>query len=320
MRYLLTFFLPFAFYCGLVAQQLPQYSMYMLNKYAFNPAYAGFDNTLSATGVIRKQWAGLDKSPFTQHFNAHTPLNLIGGGVGILFENDVIGASKNTLAMLSINNQIPLGSGILSFGASGGIYQKSFDGSKLKTPEGDYNETTISHNDHLVPEGKVQALTPVFDAGVYFKGKIIETGLSAKNLLERNIEYDDLKIQLLRNYFFTFGLNFELTNNITIHPSILLKSDIKQTQIDFSAIVRYDDNIFGGVAFRGYDSDSMDAVSLLAGLKLSEKITVAYSYDLTLSSLKLVSNGSHEVMINYNLNKPFGTGKLPPIIFNPRNL
>ena len=58
----------------------------------------------------------------------------------------------------------------------------------------------------------------------------------------------------------------------------------------------------------------------MGGFKLSEKITLAYAYDLTLSELSQVSNGSHEIMINYNLGKALGKGKPPRIIYNPRNL
>jgi hypothetical protein len=111
-----------------------------------------------------------------------------------------------------------------------------------------------------------------------------------------------------------------LGKSISIEPSVFLKSDLIQTQIEFSTLVNYNDNIFGGVSIRGYNSNSIDAVVILAGYKLSERVTLAYSYDLTLSGLKHVSNGSHEVLINYNLNRPIGKGILPKIIYNPRFL
>ena len=71
----------------------------------------------------------------------------------------------------------------------------------------------------------------------------------------------------------------------------------------FSALLKYNDNIFVGGSFRGYNSDSRDAVALIFGFNLSEKITVAYSYDLSLSNLSTVNDGSHEITLNYNLGK-----------------
>jgi hypothetical protein len=100
----------------------------------------------------------------------------------------------------------------------------------------------------------------------------------------------------------------------------LLKSDLVETQIEFSTIARYNDNIFGGVSFRGYNSNSFDAVVILAGYKLNENLTLSYAYDITLSGLSEVSRGSHEIMLNYNLNKNIGKGRLPKIIYNPRFL
>ncbi|NJK84494.1 MAG: type IX secretion system membrane protein PorP/SprF [Saprospiraceae bacterium] len=56
------------------AQQPSQYSLYMFNRMAYNPAYAGLDNSLSTTGVFRRQWVNLQGSPIAQHLNLHAPL------------------------------------------------------------------------------------------------------------------------------------------------------------------------------------------------------------------------------------------------------
>ena len=129
-----------------------------------------------------------------------------------------------------------------------------------------------------------------------------------------------LSFQLDRTYFFNAGYRFDLGKNITLRPSVLVKSNISQTQIDFSLITRYNENIFIGASFRGYQSESLDAVALIGGFKLNEKFTLGYSYDLTLSNLKAVSNGSHEIVINYNMGKQIGKGRPPKIIYNPRSL
>ena len=69
-----TLFFFFAFLNLTWAQQPAQYSLYNLNKFNFNPAYAGLDNSLSVTGVYRSQWVGLPGKPVTQNINAHMPL------------------------------------------------------------------------------------------------------------------------------------------------------------------------------------------------------------------------------------------------------
>lgn len=310
----------------LQAQQLEQYSLYMLNKFKFNPSYAGLDNSLSITGVIRKQWVGLEGSPAGQLLNFHMPVYLIGGGIGIHIENDLIGAQRNTQASFTYGYHINLGeSSILSVGVRGGVIQKSLDGRKLRAPDGVYgpDQNFIDHKDGFLPIGTESSIAPKFAFGLYFINESIEFGVAVNNLLESSFNYqfevsNDIKLQ--RSYILNLAYNLNIGSSFTIYPSILIKSDIGQTQVDFSTLVKYNDNIFGGASFRGYNANSIDAVVFIAGLKVSEKLTLAYAYDMTLSSLNLVSTGSHEIMLNYNLNKIIGRGIPPKIIYNPRFL
>ena len=310
-------------FCGTltvgVAQQAPQYSMYLFNKFGFNPAYAGLDHTLSITGVSRWQWVNLQGSPQTQQVNVHMPLYLVGGGLGMTFENDQLGAEQRLAFSLAYNYQIPVGAkGILSFGLSAGYLQYSLDGAKILTPGGDYEGGQIDHNDQLLPVGKESTSAPTAHAGIYYQGEWLEAGFSAVNLLETPLGFGGFDYQLARSYYFNLGGKLALGRRFQLLPGVLVKSDLEQLEIDLSAVVQYNDNIFGGASFRGYNAESLDGVVILAGIKLNEKITLAYSYDLTLSTLREVSDGSHEILINYNLGKPVGKGKMPPVIYNPR--
>ena len=130
----------------------------------------------------------------------------------------------------------------------------------------------------------------------------------------------NVNFQLKRHCYITMAYNWDINNSFSLQPSIMVESDFIETQLEVSTIIKYNDNIFGGLAFRGYSENTIDATAFLVGMKLSEKITLAYSYDLTLSSYNSVSNGSHEVLIRYNLNKIIGAGVLPRIIHNPRFL
>lgn len=304
-----------------IAQQPAQYSLYMLNPLGWNPAYAGMENSLSITGVFRKQWTGLEGSPTTQNISAHMPLYIARGGIGINVENDEFGAERWTAGTISYNFQKELGSSILAIGASAGMIQRELDGSKIRTPDGEYIEPgNPNHNDPILPLNAETASVPTFGAGIYFINERLEAGFSVRNIAEGQAEFSTLTLSLKRNFNFNIGAHFDIGRMLSVHPYALLRSDLTQTQVDFSVILRYNDNIFGGASFRGYNSNSTDAVAILAGFKLSEKLTLAYAYDLTLSDLNTVSNGSHEISLNFNLNKRIGEGKLPPIIYNPRSL
>lgn len=292
-----------------------------MNKMHWNPAYAGLDNSLSITGGFRKQWVDLEGSPTSQNLNLHMPLYIVSGGIGLNVENDVLGPERRTAATLAYNYQMPVGGGRLSIGLAGGIVQRALDGSKLRTPEGNYDEPgIIEHNDNLLPLVEETAIVPTFDAGIYYQSEWLEIGISSKNLVEMTADFSTISQTLTRNYFAIVDAHLELSSMFKLHPSIFVRSDFVQTQTDVSLRVQYNDNIFAGASFRGYNTNSIDAVAMIVGLNLSEKFTLAYAYDLTLSDLNLVSNGSHEIMLNYNLNKPIGEGRPPNIIYNPRSL
>ncbi len=307
-------------------QQPTQYSLYMWNPFGFNPAYAGLDNSLVFQGVFRKQWVNLPNSPTTQVFNAHMPAYLLGGGAGFQVENETMGSWQQTTFALAYDYQLTVGqAGILSLGLSAALVQRRLDGSAIRTPEGLYDPdvqhpANPDHIDPLLLNGEMDGNAPEFGFGVYFMGERFQGGIAVRNLSERTVDLGSFGFGLDRTYYLNLGYQLDVARNLIALPSLLLKSDLAQTQIEFTTLLKYNDNIFLGASLRGYDSNSLDAVSFLGGIKLSEKITLAYAYDYTLSALSSVSNGSHEIMVHYNLGKPIGKGRPPKIIYNPRNL
>ena len=322
MKRKLHLLIAFIFAClHLAAQQTPQYSLYMLNQFGQNPAYAGLDNTLSATGVYRTQWVGLAGAPVTQIVNAHMPLNFISSGIGIQIENDILGASQRTGASLAYSYQLELNrNSRLSIGINGGIVQQSLDGSKLRTPDGTYDpdQNIIIHNDDILPIGNISTNLPIFSAGVFYQAERLEIGLGVLNLQEPTANFTDLSLKLRRSYYLSASYTIELSRTLILKPSVQVKSDIVQTQIEASTLARYKDNFFLGASYRGFTAQSRDAIVALGGFKLNDKWTIGYAYDFTLSALKTVNNGSHEILLNYNFGKPIGQGVPPKIIYNPR--
>jgi type IX secretion system PorP/SprF family membrane protein len=303
------------------AQQPAQYSLYMLNPYAVNPAAAGLEKTLTATGGYRTQWVDIQGNPVSQFLNISLPLSIIGSGIGFSVHNESLGARNGLTLKASYNYILKMGDNQLSFGLGGGIVQGALDGNKLRTPDGDYTQGVINHNDRVLSAVSVNGSIPTFDAGVYFKSEKFEGGVSTNNLTEPILSLkgqNDINVKLKRNYFGMAMAHFDLINKITIHPSVLIKSDAVQTQMEFSTFLQYDDNIFLGTSFRGYNKNSQDAIVILGGFKLNSKLLLAYSFDFTLSALKTVNQGTHEIVLRYNIGKEFGIGKLPPIIYNPR--
>lgn len=307
---------------ALRAQQPVQYSMYGLNKLAFNPGYTGLENSLSITGAYRTQWVGLPGSPTSQSFNAHMPFYALGGGVGVAAENETIGSWRQTSFAANYAYHVPVGkASLFSLGISLGMVQRQLDGSKVRTPSTEVDDLgNIDHNDSYLPVGLENGSGPTAQFGLYYQGEKLEVGFSAVNLLGNQVAISNVDFTQARTYFLVLGYQLDVGKKISAFPSLLLKSDVYQTQMDFSLTAKYNENIFVGTSLRGYGQNSLDAVVLMGGFKLNDKISIGYAYDFGLSKLRNANTGSHEVVVNYNLGLQIGKGRPPAIIYNPRSL
>ena len=96
-----------------IAQQVPVYSLHMLNKYQFNPAFGGLEASLAVNGSYRTQWNGIAGNPVQQHLDAHMPMYILNGAVGMAFDGESIGAEKTTRFRLSYNYMMQTDYGLL---------------------------------------------------------------------------------------------------------------------------------------------------------------------------------------------------------------
>jgi hypothetical protein len=99
-----------------------------------------------------------------------------------------------------------------------------------------------------------------------------------------------------------------------------VRSDAVQTQTDAALVLQYRQTASLGALLRGYDSKSLDAAAILASFALSERWQLGYAYDLSLSPIRQVNDGSHEVLLICTLPGTLGARRAPRTIYNPRNL
>ena len=88
----------------------------------------------------------------------------------------------------------------------------------------------------------------------------------------------------------------------TLYPSMLLKTTVTDTQLNFDLTALYNNFIVGGVSYiTGND------FSLVAGVKFSnggkfDGMRALISYDLIGSQIRAQSSGSVEFMVGYSFN------------------
>src|SRR5690606_21619471 len=143
------------------AQHLGQHSLFMQDRYGFNPAYGGMERSLAAGLHYRSQWAGLEGNPEYRALTAHMPFYLWQGGVGVQLTNQMIGAERQTTFALSYNFVAQSTIGVFSAGLRAGLMQKRLDGTRLRAPEGFYEGILIDHLDPNLPNGVVSGVAPL---------------------------------------------------------------------------------------------------------------------------------------------------------------
>lgn len=302
-------------------QQLSRYSMPWLDPVQFNPAYAGLDNSLSITGTYRTQWTGLEGQPVGQRLSAHLPVYFLNSGFGVEAEFDEIGARGLNSFGVSWNYQLVRGQSVWSFGVSARLLQLNLNGQLLRTPDGIYEDpNTIIHNDDLLPTGNVSAGTPALGAGIFYQSENFQAGVSARNLNNPVIVFPGIDYELGPQYHAFLQARLDVLSDWELIPLAYAVAAGPQQQFAGGALIRYQENIFAGAIFRGHSDSTTDALVFSGGFNLSEKVTLAYAFDFTLSQLQTVEDGSHEITIKYNLRQRIGAGIPPPRIYHPRVL
>jgi type IX secretion system PorP/SprF family membrane protein len=90
MKKAIIFLIFSIFFTFLNAQQLPHYSMYMLNEVIINPAALSKEKNNKATLMLRDQWSSFEGAPSTQSIS-YSHLNHKKYKRGISIINDVTG-------------------------------------------------------------------------------------------------------------------------------------------------------------------------------------------------------------------------------------
>lgn len=277
------------------AQQDPQYTMYMWNMMAINPGYTGSADVLNITALARQQWTGLDGAPSTQSVALHSPLRNENIALGFSLVNDRIGPVHTTLFNGNFAYRIRTGENTrLSFGLQAGV-------NMLQAKLGEL--ANVSANDPVFAQNVANELAPNFGFGVYYWGHKGFLGLSAPKLLENNYGTvvtatgDASTLTERRHYFLSGGYLFRLSDALHLRPMFMTKVvEGAPLSVDLNAMFILREKLWLGAAYRNQDS-----FAAIAAFQITDQLRAGYSYDMTTSNLRRYNNGSHELMLSYDL-------------------
>ena len=292
--------------------------MHVLNPYQNVQAFGGFDRSLSSTFMYRSQWAPIASNPRYLHFNVHLPVYFLNGGAGIIIEQEDLGLESNSTAKISYNFVYRGNFGILSGGITTGLSQKRLRQGDIITPDGEYGPV-INHNDPILGNNTAAGVRPTYGISALWQYDKLTAGLQIDDFFAPAVKIDGINYDGRPIMTLIADYDYSLTEELRLRPSALIVSNLELWQMQLSLLCNYG-NIFGGMNLRGYSQNTIESVGIITGIKFNKHYTIAYSYDLGISSLKNSSEGSHELILKYNLNKIINTGLPPRIIYNPRDL
>ena len=294
-------------------------TMHMLNPYQQVQAYGGFDRSISSTLMYRSQWTPIASNPRYLHFNVHLPVYFLNGGAGIILEQEDLGLESNSTAKLSYNLVYNTPIGLFSGGISLGFSQKRFNGDGVLTPEGEYETGLINHNDPNITNGFANGLRPTWGLSGIWRYNKLTAGIQIDDFFTPKYSFDQINYDGRAIFSLIADYQYTISDDVTLRPSLLMITNLNLWQLNLGVSCNYG-NIFGGINLRGFTQNTVESLGIISGIRFNKHYTLAYSFDLGLSSLRNSTEGSHEIILKYNLNKIINTGLPPRIIYNPRDL
>jgi type IX secretion system PorP/SprF family membrane protein len=247
------------------------------------------------------------------------PLYAAYGAAGLMVQSEEIGPRQLTYYALSYNYVMSTAFGIFSVGVRPGLYQWKWDGSKIVTPSGNYDEDFIDHMDPELLNAQLSGTVFNLDGGIHFQNATIKAGVFFSQLFPGRMELINETGYGLNLEWGAYGqYTFEYTNRIDFLPSAIIMADGNryQSAVKFGTLI--DKIYYASMGLRGYSGKTLDAVMIAGGLKMSDNFWVYYNFDIGLSKLRSAHSGSHEIIITYRLDQQIGGVRPPKIIYNPR--
>lgn len=296
-----------------LAQQDAQFSQYMFNNLYLTPAYSGVDGVTKISAFHRSQWLGYQSSfgdggaPETQMISFNTPIFKIKSGFGMYAINDNLGPQNNLEVQGSYAYHLGIKESKLSFGVRIGMYSQTlnYDVYRPIHPEDPLLENKT---------GKESQIRPDMAFGMFYRSEKYYLGAGFNHLLKSEFDFGVSQRNALETHLnATAGYFYEVSFDLKILFSTLVKSDFNKTTIDGSAVAFYKDTMWGGVSVR-----QSEAANLLLGYSLlkDKSLKVGTSIDFVIVNRAAKENFSLEFMLGYEL--PINPGSGKKVVRTPR--
>jgi type IX secretion system PorP/SprF family membrane protein len=267
-----------------------------MNDNYFNPAIAGSKNVHEANISYRNQWVGFEGAPVLLMGNftgSYKNRGKVGYGASVISERK--GITDNTAIYLNYAHHFRLTEKIkLGLGIRPGYMQH-----RVRL----YNAVIADAGDDVLTGTVYSANAIDVNAGFHlYSPKFFVMG-SFQRLLGRQIQFTSYNNSLAFHYNTIAGYNFRFQNSkkkqMEIQPSIMVRF-VRPLPVQVTGMLRftYENKFWGGLLYR-----TDDAIGIMAGMRIKDRLDIGYSFDYTVSNLSNYQSGSHEVMLSFVISR-----------------
>lgn len=285
------------------AQQDPHYTQYMYNMNVINPAYAGSKENLAFGLLYRAQWVDIEGAPNTGTFSGHSPVGK-NVGLGLSAIVDQVGPVKESNVYADFSYTLNLGGQHrLALGLKAGV---TFHDVGLFSEIG--NGFVPAPGDPAFSEDINNTYFNV-GAGFFYYTDNYYVSFSVPNMLKsKHLDLNPNQFgSEVQHYFLSGGYVFQLSENVKLKPSFMLKSAFNvDPSIDGSLNALFFERFEIGATYRLDDS-----FGGMVNYAITPNLRIGYAYDHIVSDLNVTTPSSHEIMLLFDLNFPKKVSRSP---------
>lgn len=277
-------------------QQDPLHLNYNFSLQTLNPAYAGTWDNLGFLVLGRQQWVGIVGAPETYTFSFQTPTSRDNVALGFNLVADKTGLEKRITLSFDYSYRLKISetsSLRLGMKASGTAYMNSLS-SYIQYPGDPPDPLFIGSLD--------QHFLPNFGFGTFYYGKHFYLGLSVPRITKNShknsyhnyyyasFDYDPL-LYLHGGFVFNWG------SYIKFKPTFLaVAAKGVQPEVNLSANFLLNEKVWLGANYQVHDS-----YGFILQFIFDKRLRLGYALDLSLSELQDYHDGTHEILVSYEL-------------------
>lgn len=281
-------------FCG--AQQEPILTSYMYNGQIINPAYAGMWEKIGFTTLVRKQWAGINRSPLTESLSFHSPLKNDAVGVGLNIMNDKFGLENRLTVLADYAYEVYLSRKMrLRMGVKFGFVN-------YKNPLTEYELYPDNQYDHAFDEDVDLKFLPNFGVGFFLYQENFYAGIAVPKLIENDLKENFHNYSTsaeVRTMYINGGyvMPIDPFNYLVFKPTILIRATWgTPLQADVAANFMIREKLWLGVMWR-----TGAAVCVTGNWMFSNNIRVGFAMDVTYTDINPYQNGTFEFTLGYDI-------------------